>query len=215
MIGDILNILPTFVGEISSITNEVVPFWLLVDRVENDIAQVWQWLLKNDDGVRLASSILFGFGSLVLSLIAINFAYRNNFGWKPLILLISYRKASQLGKHVLRCRFEIWNRRRHPVVVKEIQVSFGKTLLESEDGFMPDNWSPTARGNLGLRFPNGATLGPIRKSLILQNGMRTRERQMWAVRFPLRFGPRYMIQRATATMSFMRLRDVDGGGRNF
>ena len=135
----------------------------MVDRVGNDIAQVWQWLLKNDDGVRLASSILFGFGSLVLSLIAINFSYRNSFGWKPLILLISYRKASQLGKHVLRCRFEIWNRRRHPVVLKEIQVSFGKTRLESEDGFMPDNWSPTARGNLGLRFPNGATLEPNQK----------------------------------------------------
>jgi hypothetical protein len=163
MSGEILDALPRMVGEVISITHEAARFWAWIISVGNAIVEVWPWLLINHDGVRLVSSIFFGFGSLVVSLLAINVTYRNNFGWKPLVLLIWYGKASQLGKHVLRCRFEIWNRRKYPLVVREIQVSFGPTRLENEDGFMPNHWSPTARGNLGLRMPDGITLEPNQK----------------------------------------------------
>jgi hypothetical protein len=76
MSGEILDTLPQIADEVTSITHEAVRSWAWIISVMNAIAEVWPWPLKNHDGVRLVSSILFGFGSLVLSFIAINVAYR-------------------------------------------------------------------------------------------------------------------------------------------
>jgi len=110
---------------------------------------IWHWLIENKDGIQLIASLLFGLMSLSVACIALWVAYRNNFGWKPLVLLMSYGigGGGALG-NVVTCSFEIWNRRKYPVVLREMQVSWGDTRIVSEGGFTNEEWCPARNGNM-------------------------------------------------------------------
>jgi len=77
---------------------------------------------------------------------AVAFAYRHNFGWKPLVLITDYSVAPHedaSGFDVRTVQFEFWNRQKYPVVVRSLWVSFeGVELIEDVRGYhYPEEWT--------------------------------------------------------------------------
>ena len=75
--------------------------------------------------------------SLVISTVAVIFTFRNNFGWGPLILVTSIGLsgvADGKKQYDALVSFEIWNRRKYPIALRSITVTFDRLdLLEKSD----------------------------------------------------------------------------------
>jgi hypothetical protein len=64
---------------------------------------------------------------VVLTLAGVIVAYRSNFGWKPLALVTSHGLRGGGGEpdvYYAIIRFEVWNRRKYPVVIRSMYVHF-------------------------------------------------------------------------------------------
>jgi hypothetical protein len=81
--------------------------------------------------LQLIAYASFTLASLTVASVSLLFTFRQNFGWKPIVLPTSYAN-SIIGELYL--EFEVWNRRKYPVVVLAEEVTFD--LLSFE---MPDN----------------------------------------------------------------------------
>ena len=83
--------------------------------------------------------------------LALRINYRNNFGLKPILLVKSHGVTAGNGWVEVHCAFEVWNRRKYSLVVREMQVSFGETKIDYKapnvDG-EETAWSATNAGNL-------------------------------------------------------------------
>jgi hypothetical protein len=71
----------------------------------------------------IASLALTGM-SLIVSGVSLFFGYRHNRGWKPAIVLVERARFSGAGPPSLAVIFEVWNRHKYPIVIKEVDVQF-------------------------------------------------------------------------------------------
>ena len=82
--------------------------------------------------MQFVSSSLLTLMSIVVALVALHFGFRNNFGWEPIVLLVSNGTTGtgdkELGK--IDVEFEVWNRRKYPIMVHHMSVVFGKMEFE-------------------------------------------------------------------------------------
>jgi hypothetical protein len=112
---------------------------------------VWNWLDANNKQISALGSIVFGLSGAVVAWVALRLNYRNSYGWKPMVLLKTYGIGQAGGWTEVNCTFEVWNRRKYPIVVREVIVSFGNTKVDDE---APANfgeeteWHVTNRGML-------------------------------------------------------------------
>lgn len=70
--------------------------------------------------------LLFAAGSIVVALVAVHFSYRSNNGWPPVILVLGHgvsRDTERAGTSAS-IRFEVWNRRKYPVVLRQMTIEF-------------------------------------------------------------------------------------------
>jgi hypothetical protein len=91
----------------------------------NNTLQIWQAIV--------AGSIAFA--AVFVSSIVGYWAYRNNFGWKPGILLIEKGLGSQLayaGHRFINYEVEIWNRRRYPISAAHFVMKLTKIGIDRE-----------------------------------------------------------------------------------
>jgi hypothetical protein len=95
--------------------------------------------------VQLIAYVMLTLASVVVASVSALFAYRNNFGWKPLVLvvgqgLIYYGGSLQAGATVT---FEIWNRRKYPISVRSVSVRFDDSIILRDTVALPP-WIKTA-----------------------------------------------------------------------
>jgi hypothetical protein len=64
--------------------------------------------------------------SVTIALVAALFAYRQNYGWKPAILILSKGFSDEIAY----VEFEFWNRRKYPIVVHAVEIKFGTVELD-------------------------------------------------------------------------------------
>lgn len=67
----------------------------------------------------LASTIT----SAVLASVALLFSYRQNIGWPPIAFLTASGLKAGNGKKSVTVTVELWNRRKYPVVVRQISMT--------------------------------------------------------------------------------------------
>jgi hypothetical protein len=82
--------------------------------------------------------------SITVAGVSAFFAYRQNFGWSPVILIL-YRgieRDSDDSNEVVYLEFEFWNRRKYPVAVDGIEITFGKMII----GEIPETASEVSPG---------------------------------------------------------------------
>jgi hypothetical protein len=73
----------------------------------------------------MASLALTGM-SLIVSGVSLYFGYRHNRGRKPAIVLVERARFSGAGPPSLAVIFEVWNRHKYPIVIKEVDVQFDR-----------------------------------------------------------------------------------------
>jgi hypothetical protein len=68
--------------------------------------------------------------SVVVSVTSLVIGFRQNFGWKP-ILLYTGRDEMPYVKEILtlHTRFEVWNRRKYPINVRSAKITFAEGCL--------------------------------------------------------------------------------------
>ena len=90
---------------------------------------------------QLISSAALTAMSLTVGIVAAIFTYRNNFGWKPIGLVTGIGlsgiggNTKNFNAHV---KFEIWNRRKYPIVVRYINAEFECLDLDRSDKADPN-----------------------------------------------------------------------------
>lgn len=90
-----------------------------------------EWILKIDPKLvafyQVVSSTAVAVAGFCVALAALIFGYRNNFGWKP-VVLVRQRKvfdhSERGGKVTITVKFEIWNRRKYPIAINGVNVAF-------------------------------------------------------------------------------------------
>lgn len=100
--------------------------------------------------VEIAASSLLALGSIGVAAAAALFTRRSNVGHPPIIFFKS-KGASGGGTagNLVCCAFKVWNRRKYPLVIHEMQVSFGKVKLECMywDGYASGAWFVSHNNN--------------------------------------------------------------------
>lgn len=78
---------------------------------------------------QLAAYTSLTFSTVIVGVTALIFTYRNNFGWKPIVLVTSHGVGSGMDdEHFdVALKYEVWNRRKYPIVLRSMTVRF-KTI---------------------------------------------------------------------------------------
>jgi len=63
---------------------------------------------------------------LTVAVVSLVFLYRQNFGWKPIVLVVSKGLRGKGGEDtvLLIFEFEAWNRRNYPIVIRRASLDF-------------------------------------------------------------------------------------------
>jgi hypothetical protein len=95
------------------------------------VSDGWSWLDANSRQIGAVGSIVFGLSSAAVAWFAFRLNYRNNFGWRPLLLVIAWG-IRYAEPSALTCNFELWNRRKYPVMVRRVLVKLGEAKVDGE-----------------------------------------------------------------------------------
>lgn len=116
---------------------------------------MWDWAVSLDAKhvalMQLTGSTLLALASLIVAVVAVGFAYRNNFGWKPLAMIFGHGLKNDPafeGYYVATCTVDFWNRRKYPVALHRMEISFGELKVEQFlKGFNAgDGWHLSFKG---------------------------------------------------------------------
>ena len=63
---------------------------------------------------------------IIVAIVSLRFSFRQNFGWKPIIMVTSQGlKSGFLDEaYVATLKLEFWNRRKYPLIVRHITLTF-------------------------------------------------------------------------------------------
>jgi hypothetical protein len=75
--------------------------------------------------------------SLIVAVVALRFSYRSNHGWPPIIFITSQGLShTDDGGDKITIGFEVWNRRKYPIVIRGCGVSFANIAVAAMDDWI-------------------------------------------------------------------------------
>ncbi|HWV52072.1 hypothetical protein [Pseudorhodoplanes sp.] len=89
------------------------------------------------------------FSGLCIAAAALMFSYRQNYGWRPTVLVTCHGLEGVGGstEYIATLHFEFWNRRKYPVVIRHAEVDFGSLRLQEKVSATGERLTwPTFRG---------------------------------------------------------------------
>ena len=88
--------------------------------------------------MQIIASATLTLASVTVAVVSAWFSYRNNFGWTPVVRLKSYKdtpsKSSKFEYIATEFDFEIWNRRKNAINIRQIYLRFSDIKIEDVDG---------------------------------------------------------------------------------
>lgn len=96
-------------------------------------------MIQNVEIAQFIAYICLTLTSVIVSTVSLRFSYRQNFGWRPILLVSSHGlKSSDHDKPEdattemdATLKFEVWNRHSYPIVIESAGVRFYQVLLDS------------------------------------------------------------------------------------
>src|SRR4051812_38123321 len=83
------------------------------------------WLRATAPVFQLLAYMTLTLVSVLVAIFSAVFTYRNSFGWKPLAFVALHSAAISVTSPVkASLEFEIWNRRKYPIVVRSMELRF-------------------------------------------------------------------------------------------
>ena len=101
--------------------------------------------------LQLIAYVALTMASVTITAVSALFGYRQNFGWKPILLTTNHSLSGQgnVDLHQAIIDFEFWNRRKYPLVVRAIIVQFeNMDLIKDNKSTIISNieWHPYRNG---------------------------------------------------------------------
>ena len=96
--------------------------------------------------IQLIAYVSLTLASVIVASVSLFFAFRQNFGWKPILLITGHGWAGRgeyPDHYFATIDFEFWNRRKYPIVIRGTKVFFKDIKLEEpHPGYRhPEGWS--------------------------------------------------------------------------
>lgn len=115
-----------------------------------------EWLGEHYREIGAISSIVFGISSASIAFLAYRLNFRNNWGWKPLIVVGSWGFSTDAKGASLTANFDVWNRHKYPIAIYAVRlqsraVTFKKDLRAVKCG--GDIWRINSSGQ-AYSFPD-------------------------------------------------------------
>lgn len=115
------------------------------------------WFASNVPVAQFLSSTVFAIASGTIAYVAVRIGYRNAMGWKPVILANdpSMGELREPGGVFVGVYFEVWNRQKYPIVIRQMRVRLpGLHLLKTLPKMTPedDGWLVTGGNSLLQRY---------------------------------------------------------------
>ncbi len=81
--------------------------------------------------------------SIIVAVVSLRFSYRQNFGWKPILLVSTHgmtgkpKKGSKGESFTTSAvlKFEVWNRHTYPIVLEQVNVNFKQNILDYQQNY--------------------------------------------------------------------------------
>jgi hypothetical protein len=103
--------------------------------------------------VQVAAYITLTAASLVVATVSLFLAYWQHVGWAPLLLMVRNglrtAKEESADHYTAQVQFEIWNRRRYPLIIRRIDVMFTALKFGERLKGYPYDSAWNIRGNGG------------------------------------------------------------------
>lgn len=80
--------------------------------------------------------------SVIVAIVSAVFGYRSNYGWHPLLIVTNHGFSGVGGSkvHNAQITFELWNRRKYPIVLVFATVEFANMKFEYDATLNGRNW---------------------------------------------------------------------------
>jgi hypothetical protein len=81
---------------------------------------------------QIVASLALTFASVTVAVVSTYLTLRHNRGWKPIILVIAQARAApgqDLPSDQIWLVFEVWNRKKYPIVIDRVTVAFSRLDL--------------------------------------------------------------------------------------
>lgn len=112
--------------------------------------------------LQLIAYVMLTIASVTVAAVSAFLAYRSNYGWNPLLLVVTRGLRGEQGPPELwaaTITFEVWNRRKYPIVIREVLVEFSSLPLRTEN-VATINGDPWHRLGNGFSNAEPTTLSP-------------------------------------------------------
>lgn len=76
----------------------------------------------------------------LLAWLAYRLNRRNNFGWSPMVIALSWGGGSDRDGLFINIAFEVWNRRKYPIVIRSIELNYEGITLVPTENYVPGEW---------------------------------------------------------------------------
>jgi hypothetical protein len=121
--------------------------------------------LPNDtQTLQLTAYVALTLSSIIVASSSLFIAYRQNFGWRPIVFASSYGGGGGKFGYTVSIDFEFWNRKKYPVAVRFVSVTYEKQVMDRYvQGVLSDGW--TIEGEHRLIFQKHETVDPAKTRL--------------------------------------------------
>jgi hypothetical protein len=131
------------------------------------------------------ATIFAGLGASAVAIVAAIIAYRNGFGWSPMVVGNRRGGIREFDYEFVTGGFEVWNRHKYPIVIRAVRVVFEETRLVKHGGiaFEERYWIPFCEDSADCQFekqlePNSRE-GVSFKLYVQREGRRARVALEW------------------------------------
>jgi hypothetical protein len=110
--------------------------------------------------LQLTAYVALTLSSIIVATTSLFIAYRQNFGWKPIIFPSSCGGGGA-GKHgyTVSIDFEVWNRKKYPIAIRRVSVEYEKQVMHRyNEAALSQGWH--IEGEHMLVFDQHETLDP-------------------------------------------------------
>jgi hypothetical protein len=132
------------------------------------------WLVPWIPLLQIATNATLTLVAITIAAISLIVAYRNNFGWKPIVIVgrSGYRGTYRVDddgklraiegqpRYRAKLGLEVWNRRKYPIVVRKMVIVVQDLELIQTEGHVGGGWmysNNTFGANFGTSVPASST----------------------------------------------------------
>jgi hypothetical protein len=97
---------------------------------------------QDTQSLQLMAYVALTLSSIIVASTSLFIAYRQNFGWRPIVFASSYGGGGGKYGYTASIDFEFWNRKKYPVAIRFVSVTYEKQAMDRNvQGVLSNDWT--------------------------------------------------------------------------